>query len=369
MSSSISSTAKVLRSRPTTRFIRSSTRININNKPPGRTNVSGSKSIINRTQPTSPPSQPQFSNNDEIVNSAIPSNNNNNNTYNYTLFSNNGESNEYAINDIPTEIAENNSTVVEYKTDTQNDSHTQIIIVILSLVVLSLLSLSLVRLKNRSNDKKPITEKGLYDVNKPLPVITEEQLNKLNQVNQQSFQLQNSIIADTNYNNNINNSYLNPNNAIEYNQQQQQYSFNYDNRISFLALGDSAIEPRKKSLALKEEVIKKSENNLPIPLIHINNKKGPNANDEESEIKNNDEEDNINLKAVEPLPDTVIPSIKKSPQNTTNSFLQESHDLFKKISKGVKNVGNRLKQNSISSTKSTTSTNNNRYSVLSSPKI
>jgi len=178
-----------------------------------------------------------------------------------------------------------------------------------------------------------------------------------------------------------NNGYINQNqNIMEYDAQQQ-LQYGYDNRISFLALGDSAIEPRQKSLALKEEIIKKSEDNLPIPLIHINNAKGPNGDIEENEM-NKDDEDDINMKAVEPLPDTIIPS-KKAPQRLSNNrFLQESHGLFKKMSKGVKNVSQHFKPNSIISSISNSSkssnannstineinNNNSSYSILSSPK-
>jgi len=265
-----------------------------------------------------------------------------------------------------------------------SDGQTQIIIAVFSIIIICIFSLTLVKLKNRTSDNQPIQERVIYDQNKPLPTISPSLLNKHNKSYQQmtSFQVQNSMVINMDYNN----GYIHPNqnqNMMEYNAQQQQLQYGYDNRISFLALGDSAIEPRQKSLALKEEIIKKSEDNLPIPLIHINNAKGPNGDIEENEM-NNDDEDDINLKAVEPLPDTVIPS-KKAPQRLSNNrFLQESHGLFKKMSRGVKNVSQHFKPNSIISTISNSSkssnansstineinnnNNNSSYSILSSPK-
>jgi len=267
--------------------------------------------------------------------------------------------------------------------NTKPDNSYQIIIVILSIVILALFSLSLVRLRNRSSDKKPVNEPIIYDKNKPLPTISPSLLMKHNQnlnnmqQNIPPSQVQNTSVVDMDYyNTSMNGNYNNPN-AMEYNTQQQ-YDYD-DNRISFLALGDSAIEPRQITLTLKEEVIKKSKDNQPIPLIHVNNKKAPNGEDDEDSLNRSieEDEDDINLKAVEPLPGTIIPS-KKSPQlSSTNSrFLQESQGLFKKVSKGMKTVGNRLKPNSIMSTisNSSKSSNDNRnnssnsYTILSSPK-
>ncbi|KAL6595949.1 hypothetical protein LY90DRAFT_503857 [Neocallimastix californiae] len=260
-----------------------------------------------------------------------------------------------------------------------SDGQTQLIIAVFSIIIICIFSLTLVKLKNRSNDNQPIQERVIYDQNKPLPAISPSLLSKHSQSYPQmhSFQVQNSMVINMDYNN----GYINQNqNIMEYDAQQQ-LQYGYDNRISFLALGDSAIEPRQKSLALKEEIIKKSEDNLPIPLIHINNAKGPNGDIEENEM-NKDDEDDINMKAVEPLPDTIIPS-KKAPQRLSNNrFLQESHGLFKKMSKGVKNVSQHFKPNSIISSISNSSkssnannstineinNNNSSYSILSSPK-
>jgi len=275
-----------------------------------------------------------------------------------------------------------NNTITTTNTGDDNTLHT--IVIIIGIVIIAIFSLTLVRLKNRSNDKKPISEKSLYDRNKPLPSISPSQLLKHSKLNQQMSNVQVQSAADMSYNDQLN--YTNQNmiangnpNVVEYDLQQQQQQYGYDdNRISFLALGDSAIEPRQATLSLKEEVIKKSTDNLPIPLIHINNKKAPESDSNEYGKKDNDDDDDdINLKAVEPLPGTIIPS-KKSPQNSfsNNRLLQESHGLFKKVTKGVKNVGSRLKQNSIMSTMSNSSKSSNdinnsnvgRYSVLSSPK-
>jgi len=247
----------------------------------------------------------------------------------------------------------------------ESDSSLQTIIIILSLVILGLFSLSLIRLKNRRNDKDPVNEKGIYDKNKPLPVITPDIMNKSNQ-----GQIKIQTATNDNINTNYNNDYGQPN-VIEYDLQQQDQQYNYDDdRISYLALGDSAIEPRQATLNLKENVIKKSKDNLPIPLVHIKNST-LNANNEN--INNEDDDDNINLKSVEPLPGTDIPSKKTS--LTNHNFIQDSHDLFKKVSRGVKNVGNKLNPNSIistisSSSKSSSDQNtNNQYSILPSPKV
>jgi len=248
--------------------------------------------------------------------------------------------------------------------------------VVFTIIILFIFSLTLIKLKNRSNDNKPIQEKSIYDQNKPLPLISPSLLKKHNQTYQQipSLQIQNSTVINMDYNN----SYMIPNqnqNIKEYDiqQQQQQQQYDYNDRISFLALGDSAIEPRQKSLALKEDIIKQSKDNIPIPLIHLNKTEGTKGRDE----VNKDDEDDINLKAVEPLPGTVIPSKKSSQKFSNNRLLQESHDFLKKMSKGVKN---HLKQNSIISTssKSNTSTsfnsdannikNSNNHRILSSLK-
>jgi len=271
-------------------------------------------------------------------------------------------------------------TAIDTTTDNQTDNQTQIIIIVLSIVILCIFSLTLVKLKNRTNDNNPIQERSVYDQNKPLPHISPSLLNKQNLSYQQmpSLQVQNSMIVNMDYNN----SYIIPNQNQNITQYDTQHQYGYDdNRISFLALGDSAIEPRQKSLALKEEIIKKSKDNIPIPLVHINNKNGPNG-DEENKNEKDEDEDNINLKAVEPLPDTIIPSKNNSQRISNNRFLHESHDLFKKVSRGVKSVGNHLKPNSIISTISSSSkssndkssssissnNNNNQYSILSSPK-
>jgi len=231
-----------------------------------------------------------------------------------------------------------------------SDSSLQTIIIILSLVILGLFSLSLIRLKNRRNDKDPVNEKGIYDRNKPLPVITADIMNKSNQA---------QIKVQTNTNENLNINYNNEygqSNVIEYDLQQQDQQYNYDdNRISFLALGESAIEPRQATLNLKENVIKKSKDNLPIPLIHINNNT---LNTNNENINNEYDEDDINLKSVE-----------SSKKTTNHHFIQDSHDLFKKVSRGVKNVGNKLNPNSIistisSSSKSSSDQNTNQYSIL-----
>ncbi|OUM57086.1 hypothetical protein PIROE2DRAFT_18034 [Piromyces sp. E2] len=322
-----------------------------------------------------------------------PGNNNNYNVgenYPINQFNNNNIPTSTLNNSVPTgDIVTVDSDEIKgvEKTNNNNgedDTNLHTVVIILAIVIIAIFSLTLVRLKNRSNDKKPISEKRIYDCNKPLPKISPSMLMKQNQLNNQqipTIQVQPVVDIDMNYNNQYsmnNNNYINPS-MIDYDaQQQQQQQYEYDdNRISFLALGDSAIEPRQATLSLKEDVIKKSRDNVPIPLIHINNVDGPNSNDETYGNNHDIDEDDINLKAVEPLPGTIIPS-KKSPDTSfSNSrFLQESHGLFKKVTKGVKNVGNRLKPNSIISTisnssKTSNDLNNNsngRYSLLSSPK-
>jgi len=304
------------------------------------------------------------------------------NEYTTMLSGNNNEYNtEVYDNDSISYFVETDESISNEVNDSENDktsdNQAKIIIIALLIVIICIFSITLAKLKNRTNDNNPIQERSVYDQNKPLPHISPSLLNKQNQSYQQmpSLQVQNSMVINMDYNN-----FMIPNqNVMEYDTQNQ-YVYE-DNRISFLALGDSAIEPRQKSLTLKEEIIKKSKDNVPIPLIHINNKNGPNR-ENENERRDN-EEDDINLKAVEPLPDTIIPS-KNVPQRFSNNrFLNESHDLFKKMSRGVKNVGNHLKPNSIMSTISSSSkssngntsvisnNNNNKsnhYSILSSPK-
>jgi len=245
----------------------------------------------------------------------------------------------------------------------ESDSSLQTIIIVLTLVILALFSLSLIKLKNRNNDKDPVSEKSIYDKNKPLPIITKDVMNRNSQ--DQVINVQSTNEVNMNYNNDMNNNYGLPD-IVEYDQLQ----YGYDNRMSFLALGDSAIEPRQATLNLKEEVIKKSKDNMPIPLVHISNENGLNI-EEESEIneeEGGEEEDNINLKVVEPLPGTVIPSKKKSP--LTHNFIHDSHGLFKKVK-------NKLKSNSDVSSKSTLSpssksnndqNSNNQYTILTTPK-
>jgi len=284
--------------------------------------------------------------------------------------SNNDFSNKINSNTIPTptesdmypeaiETVTNEGEIIDtVKSNTNSDEgNFKTIAIILGIVIFALFSLSLVRLKNRGNDKY-LLRKRMYNRNKPLP--TPNQTTKNGHMNQQIP----TIKVQSDMQQNMNN-YNNPN-VVEYDLQQQQQLSGYDDgRISFLALGDSAIEPRQVTLTLKEDVIKKSKDNLPIPLIHINNKNAP---DHESSgygsHYDNDELDDINLKAVEPLPGTIIPS-KKSPQNSFSNhrILQESHGLFRKVTKSVKNVGNRLKPNSLSMTSKTS----NEYSILPSP--
>jgi len=261
----------------------------------------------------------------------------------------------------PTYINHNqtlNETAKETKIgeNKESDGSLQTLIIVLTLVILALFSLSLIKLKNRNNDKDPVNEKSIYDKNKPLPIITKDVMNRNSQ--DQVINIQSTNGVNMNYNNDMNNNYGLP----DFEEYDLQYG--YDNRMSFLALGDSAIEPRQVTLNLKEEVIKKSKDNMPIPLVHISNENGLTI-EEESE-DNEEVEDNVNLKAVEPLPGTVIPSKKKSP--SSHSFIHDSHGLFKKVK-------NKLKPNSIISPKSTLSTSsksndnqNNQYTVLTTPK-
>jgi len=58
-------------------------------------------------------------------------------------------------------------------------------------------------------------------------------------------------------------------------------------------LGDSAIEPRQATLNLKEEVIKKSKDNMPIPLVHISNENGLNIEEEVKLMKKKEEKKKI----------------------------------------------------------------------------
>lgn len=114
-----------------------------------------------------------------------------------------------------------------------------------------------------------------------------------------------------------------------------------DDRISFLELGSSAIEPRQKSLQVRGQVVKKSTSTRPL---RSTSRKNHNQRDKE------EAEHNINMKNVEPTSDTIIPSKYTNnsnyPSSSSSTFHhfskinQISHNVSRQIHRGVDKVDN-----------------------------
>lgn len=138
-----------------------------------------------------------------------------------------------------------------YPADNGNKYIIAVVFCLLGILAVSMFVYSIHRLVNRRKDDEPIdTSVMTVNSNKPLPLITQEHIIHKQRQEQRQFQ-QNQECPLLSVNVDVDD------NGME---NQDGGGYDDDDRISFLELGDSAIEPRKKSLMVREPVVRKPQN-------------------------------------------------------------------------------------------------------------